>query len=76
MGVSQTAARLLGRLVEPGVLRREQPSDNSFCEATIYNSRAPALFIITNPKPASPGVCPQGAGWSVPKPGELQADYP
>ena len=76
MGGSQTVARLPGRLAEPGVLRREQPSDNASCKAAIYDSCAPALFIITNPKPASPGVCPQGAAWSVPKQGELQADYP
>jgi hypothetical protein len=58
MGVSQTAARLLGRLAEVGVLRREQPSDNASSKATICDSHAPAPFIITNPKPASPGVCP------------------
>jgi hypothetical protein len=57
MGVSQTAARLPGRLAEPGVLRREQPSDNASSKAT-SESHAPAPFIITNPKPASPGVCP------------------
>jgi hypothetical protein len=47
MGVSQTAARLLGRLAEAGVLL-EQPGDNASCKATPYDSRAPALFLITN----------------------------